>query len=168
MQIWKKWSFKRLCWHTKKYALNIYIWVDIISLGDIHKMCNFLSVFVVSCHQNWQSKNSKKNTQLISGPVDKLSQFNCYGQWCLLLRFYKPDNKTASDQYYLIIDINVTIYHSGSNTCIKGKTKIKSWQCFDSHWSNYQPGILSGVLNGPFWRQLATKTDTVYEYFPSW
>ena len=53
--------------NQKKFWVNI--WVEIISLGNIHKLCHFFSVFVVSCHKYGPFKSPGKNTRLVIGPM---------------------------------------------------------------------------------------------------
>ena len=45
-----------------------YIWVKIIRMGNMHFLCQFLSVFIVTLSQNEPSESQKKN------PVDKYTK----------------------------------------------------------------------------------------------
>ena len=68
-----------LCFLMKTAAR--FIWVDIFGLVNMHFLCHFLSVFMVTLSQNEPSEGRKKSTQLTS-KLKRITTWLCfYGKW---------------------------------------------------------------------------------------
>ena len=73
---------------TVQYVLEILsatmcftIWVKIIRMGNMHFLCHFLSVFMVTWSQNELSEGWEKNPQLTSTLRTVMAWLCFYGKW---------------------------------------------------------------------------------------
>ena len=136
-------------------VVTVYIWVEIISLGNMPKPCHFLSDFAVSSHQNGLSKCPQKNTWLIIGSmrVTGWPQSNFF--LTILFFFVSGGAPSLSSPNSL----QCTLLFKEFPQCNYDGTKLNCGHPVTLIGPIINQVFFGGHFDSPFWWELTAKSD---------